>query len=67
MAGIAARANPVFGPEGPPQEREARTERVRSFSAAVGREIDVLEAMFYDCPDDLDELLEAYLVSGPAA
>lgn len=67
MAGIAARANALFGTDGPPREREARSERVRAFSAATRCEIDALEAMFYACPDDLDELLEAYLVSGPVA
>jgi hypothetical protein len=67
MARIAARANGLFGPAGPPQGRDARRESVRGFSAAKGPEIDVLEALFYECPDDLDELLEAFLVSGPVA
>ena len=66
-AGIAARANAVFGPEGPPREGSARRERVRGFSADAKREIETLEAMFYDGLEDLDELLEIYLVKGSVA
>jgi hypothetical protein len=65
MAEIAARANAAFGPAGPPRERQARGERVRSFSAAVKHEFDALETLFYGCADDLDGRLDDYLVNGP--
>jgi hypothetical protein len=67
MAAIAARANAVFGPEGPPREHGARRERVRGLSDDAKRELDALEVLFYDCPDDLDELLETYLIKGSVA
>ena len=61
MAGIAAKANRVFGAKGPPRDRGARRKLVRAFSDEVIKELEALESSFYKCPDDVDELLEKYL------
>ena len=61
MAEIAAKANEVFGAEGPPRDRKVRRELVRAFSDKIIKELEALEVPFYDCSDDVDELLEQYV------
>jgi hypothetical protein len=60
-ARIAAKANGVFGADGPPKDRAARRELVHAFGAKAKRLLDALETEFYESPEDVDELLEAYL------
>ena len=67
MAGIAAKANRVFGAEGPPRDRRARRKLVRALPEAVVEELEVLESLFYKCTDDVDELLEKYLKKAGSA
>lgn len=61
MAEISAKANEIFGAEGPPRDRKVRRELVRAFTKEVIKELEALEAPFYDCSDDVDELLEKYV------
>lgn len=61
MAEIAAKANEIFGAEGPPRDRKVRRELVRAFTKEVIKKLEALEAPFYDCSDDVDELLEKYV------
>ena len=67
MAGIAAKANGVFGAKGPPRDRNARRKLVRAFSEDIRKELEALESSFYKCADNVDELLEKYLKKGGAA
>lgn len=60
-AKIASKANEVFGAGGPFRDRKARRERVHAFGAKARRSLDALETEFYESPEDVDELLEAYL------
>jgi hypothetical protein len=64
MAEIAAKANELFGAGGPPRDRKVRRTFVRAFGQEVIRQIEALERLFYDCSDDVDELLEKYVRSG---
>jgi hypothetical protein len=64
MAEIATKANEVFGADGPPRDRNARRKFVRAFRKDVINEFEALERLFYDCSDDVDELLEKYVRSG---
>jgi hypothetical protein len=58
MAEIAARANGAFGAEGPPRDRQTRRALVQGFSDKTLEELEALEPLFYECNDDVDELLE---------
>jgi hypothetical protein len=60
-AEIAAQANQVFGPAGPPSDRTIRRELVQAFGPDARRAFDALEIQFDQCPEDADELLEAYI------
>jgi hypothetical protein len=60
-AKIAADANEVFGAGGPPGDRKTRLELVHAFGAEAARAFDALEREFYQSPEDVDDLLEAYL------
>lgn len=64
MAAIAAEANAVFGPDGPSHDRGARQELVRALPQLSRRLLADLEQRFYDCDEDIDALLEAYLARG---
>jgi hypothetical protein len=61
LAGIAAEANAVFGTAGPPQDYDSRRALVRGFDERTLRILEALEERFYACPEDSDELLEAFL------
>jgi hypothetical protein len=60
-AEIAAKANLVFGPEGPAGDRDTRRELVQSFGACAKKTFDELEREFYLSPEDVDDLLEVYI------
>jgi hypothetical protein len=62
---IASNANAVFGPEGPPLERAARKLAIGRAGDAAGAEWEALEARFFECEEDIDELLETYLDRSP--
>ena len=61
MAKIAARANDLFGPKGPPRDRGARRKLVKAFPKDVAGKFETLESSFYKCADDIDDLLEKYV------
>ena len=61
LAAIAAEANAVFGPAGPPRDRDARRAIVQAFDETTLRKLDALDERFYACPEDSDELLEVFL------
>jgi hypothetical protein len=61
LAAIAAKANGVFGAAGPPEERQFRLGRVRALDEGARKSLEALETQFFDSPEDVDELLEAYL------
>ena len=60
MAEIATKANSVFGLAGPPRDRKTRAASVQTFGEAARKGWEVLEGAFYDCAEDLDDLLELY-------
>src|SRR5688572_20168417 len=60
LAEIAAKANAAFGPAGPPREQQARTAIVDSAGQSTEAEWEALEAKYFECPEDVDDLLEAY-------
>lgn len=60
-AEIATAANAVFGPDGPPADRQERRARLRALGTGPGEIFRELETRFYELPEDVDELLEAYL------
>ena len=62
LAEIAAEANSVFGPAGPPRDHSARRAIVRAFDEPTRRIFDSLEERFYACSEDVDELFEAFLI-----
>lgn len=61
LAELAARANAVFGPDGPPPERAARRNAVDAFSEEDRQILEPLDDLFLESEDDTSELLEAYL------
>jgi len=61
LAGIAAKANAVFGAGGPPPDRKVRLELVRALDGGATKTLETLETRYFESPEDVDELLEAYL------
>ncbi len=61
LAKIAAEANAVFGPDGPPRDHKARQTLVRGFEKATHSTLEALEQRYYASSEDIDELLEAFL------
>ena len=60
-AKIAQAANSVFGPSGPPADRDARTEALDEFGAPATEALSELDARFYEYPDDLEALLHRFV------
>ena len=67
MAALAEQANSVFGAGGPPRDRNERKKLVRAFGPDTVRQFEDLEKLFYECPDDVDALLDAYLRNNRSA
>lgn len=61
LAEIAGAANGAFGPAGPPAETQARTAMLGSMDDSTAAAWEALEARFFECPEDVDELLDGYL------
>jgi hypothetical protein len=64
-ASILEEGNALFGPEGPPIDREARMEALLRFSKSAEDRIDALSEAFYDAEDCglcLADLLDAYIL-----
>ncbi|HEY0945143.1 MAG TPA: DMP19 family protein [Opitutaceae bacterium] len=68
MAEIAAEANAVFGPGGPPRNRAERRAIVATLPEEARRTFATLEVRFFRCSEDIDELLDRFLArqGGPA-
>jgi Domain of unknown function (DUF4375) len=60
-ARIVERANAAFGPDGPPADRAARLEALPALDDEVQEQWDELDVEFYAYPDDLTQLLYAYV------
>ena len=67
MAEIAEAANRILGAEHLREDRKARAERVRALQAGAPGLFAAVEARFYECPDDVDLLLDAYVNPVPVA
>ena len=65
LAEIAAEANAVFGPGGPPRELKTRRALVRGFEKKTLSTLEALEKRYYACSENIDELLEAFLTRAP--
>lgn len=60
-ASLVEKANAVFGPAGPPADREERMRLVSAFDLETQQELDQLDMAFYEYRDNLSALLEAYM------
>lgn len=58
MAGIVEKANSRFGPGGPPRSRSDRQEALLAMEDGLWNDLD---DQFYAYPENLSELLEAFL------
>jgi hypothetical protein len=61
MAGLAQKANGVFGPEGPPRDWDTRRRRVQAYGQETMDYLNELDSVFFDYPDKIGELLDAYV------
>lgn len=57
-AAIMLAANTVFGPGGPPRDRQERRAAVAALGPAATAAFDALEERYYRDPVDVDELVE---------
>ena len=63
MAKIVARANAVFGADGPPRDRDLRQERLLALSESVSSKLNALDNEFYKYPDAVSTLLHDYITA----
>jgi hypothetical protein len=57
-AGIVRAAHALFGPAGPPRDRQHRLAALAGLSIEAGRTLDELERRYAEDPADVDELVE---------
>ena len=62
-ARIIRKAVALFGPDGPAADRDERMDRLSAIESAT---LAALDAEYYDCRDDLQELLPLYAARHPA-
>ena len=60
-AAIAEEANHLFGPSGPPADRDARTQALESLGKAATDALDALDVRFFKYPDNLEDLLRQFV------
>jgi hypothetical protein len=60
-AAIAEEANNLFGPSGPPADRDARTQALESLGNTATDALNALDARFYEYPDNLEDLLRQFV------
>lgn len=65
LSDIAEQANAVFGPEGPPRDRNERRRRTEELKEPARALFTRLELRYEQCEEDVDDLLEAYLARVP--
>lgn len=58
---IVDQANGVFGPSGPPADRDARTNALERLPEPATDALNELDAKFHKYPDNLDELLRQFV------
>jgi hypothetical protein len=63
MAEIAARANALFGPAGPSRSQDERQQQLAELTADNEDLFDALDEAFYEYPDDIRELVNAFLAN----
>ena len=61
LAEIAAEANAVLAPAGPPRDRKTRQALVRALDESKRRALTTLDDRYCACPEDTDQLLEVFL------
>ena len=61
LAEIAAEANAVLAPAGPPRDRKIRQALVRAFDESKRRALATLDDRYCACTEDTDLLLEVFL------
>jgi hypothetical protein len=61
MAAIVERANAVFGPKGPPSDRQERQRQLHDLREDVSEALHALDDEFYAYPEDLTKLAYEYL------
>ena len=61
LAEIAAEANSVFAPAGPPRDHKIRQALVRAFDETKLRALATLDDRYCACTEDTDQLLEVFL------
>jgi hypothetical protein len=66
-ATIVETANAAFGPDGPPSDRDLRQDQLESLSEKAAEVWDELDAAFWEYPDDIERLVQAYVESKNAA
>lgn len=66
LAVVAEKANAPFGPDGPPKERTRRRDTMRDLPESTRRLFADLESEFFDCAEDVDDLMEAFLAAHTA-
>lgn len=67
LAALAAEANAVFGGNGPPRDREARRDAMEGLGHNAVERWREMEARFFRCDEDCDELMEAFLERSASA
>lgn len=65
LAALAEEANSVFGPEGPPRDCKTRRVQVDALPEPIRARFLDLENRYFASEEDLDELLETYLMHHP--
>jgi hypothetical protein len=63
MAAIVRKANALFQAESPNADHEARSGQLEGISASAASRLEALDQEFFAYPDDLTDLLYAYVVA----
>jgi len=64
-ASMLRKAISLFGPTGPPVDREQRQDQLAAFSKQQEAELSRLDEEFFKYPDNLDMLLSLYAAEHP--
>jgi hypothetical protein len=60
-AAIVEEANSLFGPSGPPADRDARTRALESLGKTATDAFETLDTRFQEYPDNLEDLLRQFV------
>ena len=64
LAGVVQKAVALFGPDGPAPDRDERMNQLSGIDLEL---LSGLDTEYYDCPDDLRELLPLFVARNPEA